>query len=163
MFAPNSAHRAQLTPAKRGQGNKARTADAAEDTTPTERRAAMTWAQRLKRAFNIDIKACNSCGGHIKIIACIEDPVVIEKLLTHIDNKAACGAVRRLPPCRAPPQVSPGSMKTQYSCEKGRELDPHCVEAPSGDGSMDCRYLRELRKMALTRSTPSGDGWVELL
>ena len=106
VFAPNSAHRAQVTPAKRGKGNKARTADAPEDTTPAERRAAMTWAQRLKRVFNIDIETCKSCGGHIKIIACIEDPVVIEKILTHIDNKAACGAARRLPPCRAPSQAS---------------------------------------------------------
>ena len=46
VFAPNSAHRAQVTPAKRGKGNKARTADAAEDATSAERRAAMTWAQR---------------------------------------------------------------------------------------------------------------------
>ena len=37
VFAPNSAHRAQVTPAKRGKGNKARTADAAEDTTPAGR------------------------------------------------------------------------------------------------------------------------------
>ena len=28
------------------------------------------------------------------IIACIEDPVVIEKSLTHLDNKAACGVAR---------------------------------------------------------------------
>jgi hypothetical protein len=106
VFAPNSAHRAQVTPAKRGKGNKARTADVAQDTTPAERRAAMTWAQRLKRVFNIDIETCNSCGGAVKIIACIEDPVVIEKILTHLDNKAAGGAARRLPPCRAPPQAS---------------------------------------------------------
>lgn len=58
VFAPNSAHRAQVTPAKRGKGNKARTADVAQDTTPAERRAAMTWAQRLKRVFNIDIEIC---------------------------------------------------------------------------------------------------------
>ncbi len=86
VFAPNSAHRAQVTPA--------------------ERRAAMTWAQRLKRVFNIDIETFNSCGGTVKIIACIEDPVVIDKILTHLDNKAAGRAVRRLPPCRAPPQAS---------------------------------------------------------
>ena len=41
VSAPNSAHRAQVTPAKRGKGNKARMADAVEDTTPAERRAAM--------------------------------------------------------------------------------------------------------------------------
>jgi hypothetical protein len=38
------------------------------------------------------------------IIACVEDPVVIDKILTHLDNKAAGGPARRLPPCRAPPQ-----------------------------------------------------------
>jgi hypothetical protein len=37
VFAPNSAHRAQVTPTKRGKGNKARTADAPEDTTPAGR------------------------------------------------------------------------------------------------------------------------------
>ena len=37
----------------------------------------MMWAQRLKHVFNIDIEICNSCGGNVKIIACIKDPVVI--------------------------------------------------------------------------------------
>ncbi len=46
VFAPNSAHRAQVTPAKRGKGNKASTLHAPEDTTPDERRAAMS----LKRS-----------------------------------------------------------------------------------------------------------------
>ena len=40
---------------------------------PIERHAAMTWAQRLKRVFNIDIETCGRCGGSLKIIACIED------------------------------------------------------------------------------------------
>jgi len=41
VFAPNSAHRAQVTPAKRGKGNKASnkasTSHAPEDTTPAGR------------------------------------------------------------------------------------------------------------------------------
>jgi len=41
-------------------------------------------AQRLKRVFGIDIEACRSCGGAVRIIACIEDPVVIEKILAHL-------------------------------------------------------------------------------
>jgi len=45
--APNSTHRAQVTPAKRGKGHKVRTTDLPEDTPPVERRVAMTWAQRL--------------------------------------------------------------------------------------------------------------------
>ena len=40
----------------------------------------MTWAQRLMRVFGIDIKTCPVCGGALRIIASIEDPVVIEKI-----------------------------------------------------------------------------------
>jgi hypothetical protein len=59
----------------------------------------------LKRVFNIDIEICNSCGGSVKIIACIEDPLVIKNILTHLDRKDAYAAARRLPPSRAPPQA----------------------------------------------------------
>jgi hypothetical protein len=106
IFAPNSKYRSRVTPAKRGRRIRAGTSDAAEDRTPAGRRAAMTWAQRLKRVFNIDIDVCGHCGGAVRIIGCIEDPVVIEKILTHLDKKEA-SAARRLPPSRAPPQVGP--------------------------------------------------------
>jgi hypothetical protein len=58
------------------------------------------WAQRLKRVFNIDIETCSECGGDVRIIASIEDPAMINKILVHLDEKAA---TTRLPPCRAPP------------------------------------------------------------
>jgi len=57
----------------------------------------MTWVQRLKRVFNIDIETCKSYGGQVKAIACIEEPVMIAKILTHLDRKDASGAARRLP------------------------------------------------------------------
>ena len=65
----------------------------------------MTWAQRLKRVFGIDIETCPACGGAVRIIACIEDPVVIEKILTHLDEKGGLAEASRRPPCRAPPQA----------------------------------------------------------
>lgn len=65
----------------------------------------MTWAQRLKRVFNIDIETCNHCGGAVKIIADIEDPAVIEKILTHPNKKAAGAKPARLPESPAPPQA----------------------------------------------------------
>ena len=58
VFAPNSKYRALVTPAKRGKGNKRTATDEAQDQTPVERRASMTWAQRLKRVF----KASASCS-----------------------------------------------------------------------------------------------------
>jgi len=45
-------------------------------------------AQRLKRVFNIDIEICNVCGGSMKVIACIEDPAVIKKILKHLRSRA---------------------------------------------------------------------------
>ena len=101
VFAPNSKHRALVTPAKRGRSNKAKVADGPP--TPAERRALMTWAQRLKRVFNIDIETCSACGGAMKVIACIEDPVVTKQILDHMNNKAAASACRVLPESRGPP------------------------------------------------------------
>ncbi len=54
VFASNSKHRAQVTPAKRGKGKKVKMPNVKQDQTPAEHRAAMTWAQRLKCVFNID-------------------------------------------------------------------------------------------------------------
>jgi len=86
VFAPNSELRARITPAKRGKGSKAKLSDEQD---PTPRHIAMTWAQRLKRVFNIDIETCSACGGAVKIIACIEGPVVIQKILDYLDAKVA--------------------------------------------------------------------------
>ena len=62
VFAPNSKHRARVTPAKRGRGAQHPTTGYPQEPTPAERRAAMTWAQRLKRVFAIDIEICPDCG-----------------------------------------------------------------------------------------------------
>ena len=71
----------------------------------------MTWAQRLKRVFKIDIETCETCGGTMKVIASIEDPAVIKRILAHLDNRQGAGQHPEHPP-RAPPQrVLPGLMK----------------------------------------------------
>jgi len=105
VFAPNSKHRVQVKPAKRGKGNKGKLPDELQDQSQFEKRASMTWAQRLKRVFNIDIEICSKCGGAVKVIVCIEDPVVIKKILTYLKEKTTA-AVDMLPEVRAPPQES---------------------------------------------------------
>lgn len=109
VFAPNSKHRALVTPARRGKGCKPKVTETeqADERAPTEHRATMTWAQRLKRVFNIDVETCQACGGAVKVIACIEDPKVIQKILAHLDakNPITTGA-GLLPEPRAPPQAS---------------------------------------------------------
>ena len=66
----------------------------------------MTWAQRLKRVFRIEIETCEHCGGAVRIIASIEDPAVIEKILAHIERRDAAAASPHAP--RAPPDSSVG-------------------------------------------------------
>ena len=46
--------------------------------------ARMNWARRLKPASAIDVEKCEQCGGRVRIIAAIEDPEVIEKILRHL-------------------------------------------------------------------------------
>jgi len=96
VFAPNSAHRALVTRAGRGKGR----ADAAraDARTPAERRAAMHWAQRRKRVFGIEVETCAACGGTMRIIACIEDPVVIKAILAHLADKTRPVHAPRSPP-----------------------------------------------------------------
>ena len=53
----------------------------------------MGWARLLKRVFDIDLEHCPQCGGDLKIIAAIEEPAVIVRILTHLGL-----------PARAPPR-----------------------------------------------------------
>lgn len=60
------------------------------------------WARLLARVFNIDIETCSKCGGKIKIIAAIEDPKVIRKILEHMGLPAKPPL---LAPARGPPKL----------------------------------------------------------
>ena len=81
VFAPNHHLREQVTPARRGRRHAARAQEC-----PVDRHAAMTLVQRLKRVFKIEIETCEICGGQMKVIAAIEDPSVIKRILTHLDH-----------------------------------------------------------------------------
>ena len=66
---------------------------------PDKPLAPLTWMQRLKRVFAIDIKTCPKCGGTLRVIACIENPDVIATLLEHVGaREAAAIAKPRAPP-----------------------------------------------------------------
>lgn len=55
---------------------------------PTPRHVAISWARRLKRVFGIEIEGCARCGGRLKVIASIEEPEVIAKILSHLEKTA---------------------------------------------------------------------------
>ena len=105
-FAPNHRLREQVTPARRGR----RKTEAAGDPPPA-RHVSMRWAQRLKRVFKIDILTCADCGGAVKVMASIEDPVVIKKILEHLDRRAEPATPAFRPFARAPPPAELPGLK----------------------------------------------------
>jgi hypothetical protein len=84
---PNSKYRALVTPAKRGKGNKREENCKTGDCKSAKGHAAMTWAQRLKRVFKIDITTCEEFGGTVKVVASIEAPVVIKQIFAHYQKR----------------------------------------------------------------------------
>ncbi len=66
-----------------------------------ERRDRMTWAQRLKRVFNLVTKTCPPRSDAVRLIARIAEPEVIKEILSHLDVKGAAAEASRLPACSA--------------------------------------------------------------
>lgn len=62
----------------------------------------MTSDQRLTRVFRIYIKTYPACGAAVKVIACMEDLVLIKRILDHLKQKPDANEPRRLPESRAP-------------------------------------------------------------
>ncbi len=89
VFAPHSKLRAAVTPAGRGIGAPQRTGPVTDSVQPpTPRHVAMSSARRLKRVFGIEIEDCARCGGKLRVIASIEEPEVIAKILAHLERTA---------------------------------------------------------------------------
>jgi hypothetical protein len=56
------------------------------------------------RVFKLDLESCEGCGGQVRVIACREDPVVIAKILAHLDRPVPWAVTPVLrPPVRGPP------------------------------------------------------------
>jgi hypothetical protein len=87
VLAPNTKLRREIVPSPPEQA----TAPACDHAQGAPAR--MSWARLLKRVFDIDVEHCPNCGGALKIIAAIEDPPVIVKILSHL------GLPTRAPPC----------------------------------------------------------------
>ncbi len=58
--------------------------------------------------FKLDLSSCEGCGGQVRVIASVEDPLVIGKILAHLATPppALTGESRR-PEVRGPP---PGTL-----------------------------------------------------
>jgi hypothetical protein len=110
-----------VTPAKRGKGAKAAGLEEEQEKTPAQRRAAMTWSQRLKREpsrFRSTVRLLDSTVGHdgdSMIIQECRKPVAMSHPFQlglaktiHLSGKAATSAMGR----------------TDLHTQSGEEQDP---------------------------------------
>jgi hypothetical protein len=103
VFAAHAALQAAITPGGRGVGARKR---AVAPKPPTPKDVRMHWARRLKRVFGVEIEQCARCGGRLKVIASIEEPQVVERLLAHRRERGEEVAPPGSLGARAPPQAS---------------------------------------------------------
>jgi hypothetical protein len=103
VLAPNARWRPQVV----GYGRVALEA-AADDPAetrpgPPPPRRNWTWAALMRRAFAIDVLACPNCGGRMRVIAMVEDPVAVRQILAARRPAAPAGPG---PPAGAPAMAS---------------------------------------------------------
>jgi hypothetical protein len=81
VLAPHARWRPQVV----GYGRPAPTVTtgdpAAAHRVPPPARRNWTWAALMRRAFAVDVLACPRCGGRLRVIATVEDPVAVRQLL----------------------------------------------------------------------------------
>ena len=65
-------------------------------------RTSLSWAQLLLRVFFVDALVCTKCGGRMTVIALLTDPLVVRRVLEHLQIPAT-------PPPIWPARSDPGS------------------------------------------------------
>ena len=90
---------------------------------PTEARR--RWAALLQQIFEVDPLACPRCRGPMRVVACITQPSVIDRILTHLRTRAATAAhpgARESPLNRRPdgPRGAPAGWMARRRPSGGR-------------------------------------------
>ena len=91
VLAPNAKWRSQVVPAQTDSETLSPAETEVSEIDPLassgEKKGVgryISWSRLLRRVFDLDMEACPNCGGSVKIIAAIEDPAVIKKILNHL-------------------------------------------------------------------------------
>ncbi len=74
----------------------------AEVPTPARQAAKAAWAKLIRKVYEVDPLECPRCGAQMRVIALIEDPGVIERILTWLGLWEPLQPVGRSPPASSP-------------------------------------------------------------
>ncbi len=80
----------------------------AEVSTPARQAAKAAWAKLIRKVYEVDPLECPKCGAQMRVIALIEDPAVIERILTWL------GLWEPRQPGGPSPPVDPPSLPHSY-------------------------------------------------
>ncbi len=75
-------------------------ADEAHAETADRRGRNYRWADLMRRSMSLDVLACPRCGGRLRLIALIDDPAVIQRVLRYLGRPTE---IPEAQPARAPP------------------------------------------------------------
>ena len=120
VFAPNHSWRAVVVPKGRVESGVA----PSESKSPISRGRRMSWAECLKRTFQIDLTQCPDCAGEVRFIAAVLKRDAIRAILRHLklDEFAADEDVQLPVPglnplVRGPPTWDEHCQIPQYSTD----------------------------------------------
>ena len=104
VLAPRAAWRARVAQFEAATDNPAPGADekAKEpaDAAGCRHGSNYLWAELMRRSLGLDVLACPRCGGRLTLIALIDDPAVVGRVLQHLGLSTEVPKAR---PARAPP------------------------------------------------------------
>lgn len=105
VLAPNAKWRSEIVPIKRDKRLK--------DSKLPFRTPNMTWAEMMKRVFDIDVTICSKCQGELKVIAVIQRMSIAATILRHEGLYELIPVFRRCP--TRPPTTNPDGEVEQFS------------------------------------------------
>ena len=71
----------------------------------------LAWSELFRRVWREDVLVCSRCGGEMRLVAVIEEPAVIEKILKHV------GLWKRGPPAGRRVVVESPDHESPYSAD----------------------------------------------
>ena len=100
----------------------------------------LSWAQAMKAAWKVDVLQCD-CGGRRSLVALIQQPLVIKKILTHLglatealtEPEESVWRVRGPPDELFPPDLDDAGLPVEPDAVDEELSEPFVDELPGDD------------------------------
>ena len=101
VFAPAASYRDRVVPPPpEGEQDHASCTEDGSAQPERPRRKRYSWAELMKRVFEMDVLICEHCGGTRKLLAFLTEPRAVRRILEHLGLPAEPPPIA---PARPPP------------------------------------------------------------